>query len=124
MAQADANAASQLHNLQSGRSPTQASDLARQRIEATRQAFREQETQLWRAVGADGEGAMVPVDPLRARLRAYLSSQPKAYYNAMPEDVQAVFPGISAHRLIPSASSSASRDRLASDLLAKVPVRN
>ena len=89
LAQADANAASQLHNLQSGRSPTQASDLARQRIEATRQAFREQETQLWRAVGADGEGAMVPVDPLRARLRAYLSSQPKAYDNAMPEDVQA-----------------------------------
>lgn len=87
--QADAAAASELHALQSGRTPTQASDLARQRIEATRQAFREQETQLWQAVGADGEGAMVPVDPLRTRLRAYLSSQPKAYDNAMPEDVQA-----------------------------------
>lgn len=89
IAQADAAAASELHALQSGRTPTQASDLARQRIEATRQAFRERETELWRAVGADGDGAMVPVDPLRTRLRAYLSRQPKAYDNAMPEDVQA-----------------------------------
>ncbi|MBS0569737.1 MAG: MoxR family ATPase [Proteobacteria bacterium] len=41
----------------------------------------------------------------------------------VPEDVQAVFPGAAAHRLIPAASSNASRDDLAADLLARVPVR-
>jgi MoxR-like ATPase len=41
----------------------------------------------------------------------------------LPEDVQTVFPGVAAHRLIPAATSSANRDRLAADLLAKVAVR-
>lgn len=40
----------------------------------------------------------------------------------LPEDVQAVFPGVAAHRLIPAATSSANRDRLAADLLAKTAV--
>jgi MoxR-like ATPase len=41
----------------------------------------------------------------------------------VPEDVQAVFPGAAAHRLIPSASSNSGRDRLAAILLEKTPVR-
>jgi len=41
----------------------------------------------------------------------------------LPEDVQAVFPGVAAHRLIPAGTASASRDQLAAALLAKVPVR-
>jgi MoxR-like ATPase len=41
----------------------------------------------------------------------------------LPEDVQSVFVGIAAHRLIPSGSSHQTRDQLAASLLAKVPVR-
>jgi MoxR-like ATPase len=41
----------------------------------------------------------------------------------LPEDVQTVFPGVAAHRLIPAGTSSTSRDRLAQELLAQVPVR-
>jgi MoxR-like ATPase len=41
----------------------------------------------------------------------------------LPEDVQTVFAGVAAHRIIPASTSSASRDRLAQDLLAQVPVR-
>ncbi|MGH8324358.1 MAG: AAA family ATPase, partial [Steroidobacteraceae bacterium] len=37
----------------------------------------------------------------------------------LPEDVQTVFPGVAAHRLIASGNSNLSRDRLAADLLAK-----
>jgi MoxR-like ATPase len=41
----------------------------------------------------------------------------------LPEDVQAVFPGVAAHRLIPAGTSNASRDQLTAALLEKVPVR-
>ena len=41
----------------------------------------------------------------------------------LPEDVQAVFIGTAAHRLIPSGNSTMTRDQLASALLAQVPVR-
>ncbi|HEY8012013.1 MAG TPA: AAA family ATPase [Rudaea sp.] len=41
----------------------------------------------------------------------------------IPEDVQAVFVATTAHRLIPSASSHASRAELAAQLLAQVAVR-
>ncbi len=41
----------------------------------------------------------------------------------LPEDVQTVFPGVAAHRLIPAAASNLGRDRLAAELLARVPVR-
>lgn len=41
----------------------------------------------------------------------------------LPEDVQAVFAGVAAHRLIPAGTSSLSRDQLAAALLAQVPVR-
>jgi len=41
----------------------------------------------------------------------------------LPEDVQAVFIGAAAHRLIPAGTSNQSRDQLASALLASVPVR-
>ncbi len=41
----------------------------------------------------------------------------------LPEDVQTVFIGTAAHRLIPSGNSSLTRDQLASALLAQVPVR-
>ncbi len=41
----------------------------------------------------------------------------------LPEDVQTVFAGIAAHRLIASGSGNISRDRLAADLLVKVAVR-
>jgi len=41
----------------------------------------------------------------------------------LPEDVQAVFPGVAAHRLIPAGTTSVGRDQLAAALLAKVPVR-
>lgn len=40
-----------------------------------------------------------------------------------PEDVQAVFPFVAAHRLAPGASANADRDRLAQKLLDAVPVR-
>jgi MoxR-like ATPase len=41
----------------------------------------------------------------------------------LPEDVQAVFIGTAAHRLIPGGNSTMTRDQLASALLAQVPVR-
>ncbi len=41
----------------------------------------------------------------------------------LPEDVQMVFIGAAAHRLIPAGTSNQSRDQLASALLAGVPVR-
>ena len=41
----------------------------------------------------------------------------------LPEDVQTVFIGATAHRLIPGGTSNQSRDQLASALLANVPVR-
>ncbi|MGA9333391.1 MAG: MoxR family ATPase [Rudaea sp.] len=40
----------------------------------------------------------------------------------LPEDVQAVFPGVAAHRLIPAGTSNQSRDQLAAALLAQVAV--
>ena len=41
----------------------------------------------------------------------------------LPEDVQAVFVAVAAHRLIPAAASTASREQLARRLLEAVPVR-
>ncbi|MDR3387740.1 MAG: MoxR family ATPase [Rudaea sp.] len=41
----------------------------------------------------------------------------------LPEDVQTVFIGTAAHRLIPAGTSSLTRDQLAEALLAQVPVR-
>ena len=41
----------------------------------------------------------------------------------LPEDIQAVFVATAAHRLIPAASSRASRAELSAQLLAQVPVR-
>lgn len=41
----------------------------------------------------------------------------------LPEDVQAVFAAVAAHRLIPAAASAASRDELARRLLDQVAVR-
>jgi MoxR-like ATPase len=41
----------------------------------------------------------------------------------VPEDVQSVFIGVAAHRLIPGGASNLTRDQLASALLAQVPVR-
>ena len=41
----------------------------------------------------------------------------------LPEDVQSVFIGAAAHRLIPTGASNQSRDQLAATLLAHVPVR-
>lgn len=40
----------------------------------------------------------------------------------LPEDIQRVFAGIAAHRLIPQGTSSQSRDQLAAELLAQVAV--
>jgi len=54
-----------------------------------------------------------------ARACAVLAS--RAY--CLPEDVQSVFPGVAAHRLIPTGSSNLGRDQLAAALLTKVPVR-
>jgi MoxR-like ATPase len=41
----------------------------------------------------------------------------------LPEDIQAVFVAAAAHRLIPAASSRATRAELAAQLLSQVPVR-
>ena len=41
----------------------------------------------------------------------------------LPEDVQAIFVAVAAHRLIPSASGRSMRVELANQLLAQVPVR-
>ncbi len=41
----------------------------------------------------------------------------------LPEDVQAVFPFVASHRLTPSASARASRDKLALQVLETTPVR-
>ena len=54
-----------------------------------------------------------------ARAHALLANRA----HVMPEDVQAVFPFVAAHRLAPSASANADRDRLAQKLLEAVPVR-
>ena len=53
--------------------------------------------------------------------RAYAVLAGRGY--CVPEDVQAVFVATAAHRLIPSASSHASRAELAAQLLAQVAVR-
>lgn len=54
-----------------------------------------------------------------ARAHALLANRA----HVMPEDVQAVFPFVAAHRLALSASANADRDRLAQKLLEAVPVR-
>lgn len=41
----------------------------------------------------------------------------------LPEDVQQVFTGVAAHRLIPTGNGDSNRDRLAAELLARVAVR-
>jgi MoxR-like ATPase len=41
----------------------------------------------------------------------------------VPEDVQSVFVGVTAHRLILAGTSNQTRDQLATTLLSQVPVR-
>ena len=53
--------------------------------------------------------------------RAHALLEGRGY--CLPEDVQAVFVAIAAHRLIPAAASGATRDELARRLLTQVPVR-
>jgi len=53
--------------------------------------------------------------------RAHALLEGRSY--CLPEDVQAVFVAIAAHRLIPAAASGATRDELARRVLAQVPVR-
>ena len=54
-----------------------------------------------------------------ARAQALLANRA----HVMPEDVQAVFPFVAAHRLSPSASAAADRERIAQQLLDSVAVR-
>ena len=54
-----------------------------------------------------------------ARARALLAGRGFC----LPEDVQTVFAGVAAHRLIPAGTGSLSRDQLAAALLTQVPVR-
>ena len=54
-----------------------------------------------------------------ARAHALLAGRP----HALPEDVQAVFPFVAAHRLALGASARVSRDKLALQLLEATPVR-
>ena len=54
-----------------------------------------------------------------ARSHALLAGRP----HCVPEDVQAVFPFVAAHRLTPGASSRGDRDRLALQLLEATAVR-
>jgi len=58
---------------------------------------------------------------LLSAARAFALLDARGY--CLPEDVQAVFIGATAHRLTPSGTSNQSRDQLAAALLAKVPVR-
>jgi len=53
--------------------------------------------------------------------RAHALLEGRGY--CLPEDIQAVFVAIAAHRLIPAAASGATRDELARRLLVQVPVR-
>ena len=53
--------------------------------------------------------------------RAYALIDGRDY--AVPEDVQAVFAAVAAHRLTPAATSDITRNDLAAQLLARVPVR-
>jgi MoxR-like ATPase len=52
--------------------------------------------------------------------RAWASLAARDY--VLPEDVQAVFAAVAAHRLVPSPDASATREALAGQMLAKVPV--
>jgi MoxR-like ATPase len=54
-----------------------------------------------------------------ARAHALLAGRP----HCVPEDVQAVFPFVAAHRLTPGAGARADRDKLALHLLESTPVR-
>jgi MoxR-like ATPase len=54
-----------------------------------------------------------------ARAHALLAGRP----HCVPEDVQAVFPFVTAHRLTPGASAQRNRDSLAMQLLETTPVR-
>ena len=56
-----------------------------------------------------------------AAARAHALLADRAY--VLPEDVQAVFPFVAAHRLTPAAGSRADRDVLANKLLEATPVR-
>jgi len=58
---------------------------------------------------------------LLSAARAFALLDGRGY--CLPEDVQAVFVGAAAHRLIPAGTSNQSRDQLAAALLASVPVR-
>jgi MoxR-like ATPase len=58
---------------------------------------------------------------LLSAARAFALLDGRGY--CLPEDVQAVFIGAAAHRLIPAGTSNQSRDQLAAALLSKVPVR-
>jgi MoxR-like ATPase len=54
-----------------------------------------------------------------ARAHAVLAGRP----HCVPEDVQAVFPFVTGHRLTPGASAQRDRDKLALQLLESTPVR-
>jgi MoxR-like ATPase len=54
-----------------------------------------------------------------ARANALLAGRP----HCIPEDVQAVFPFVAAHRLTPGANARADRDKLTLQLLESTPVR-
>lgn len=56
-----------------------------------------------------------------AAARAHALLADRAY--VLPEDVQAVFPSVAAHRLTPAAGSRADREVLANKLLEATPVR-
>jgi len=58
---------------------------------------------------------------LLAAARAYALLEARAY--CIPEDLQAVFVEITAHRLIPAPTTSRTCDSIARELLAQVPVR-
>jgi MoxR-like ATPase len=58
---------------------------------------------------------------LLAAARAHALLAGRAH--AVPEDVQAVFPFVAAHRLTPGASARADRDKLALQLLEATPLR-
>lgn len=85
---ADEQAVSAERRASSGLSETQASDLARGRIESAREGMRQQRRSLWNAEDLMGDGALVDVNQLRLALGDFMSSRTKVQGRAIPKEIE------------------------------------
>lgn len=85
---ADEQAVSAERRASSGLSETQASDMARGRIEGARDSMRQQRRSLWNAEDLMGEDALVDVNQLRLALGEFMSTRTKVQGRQIPKEIE------------------------------------